>query len=412
MNGINKLSLAIAMTVYGLTAVAAVEDPGHVNWGPVEITPLLKMETGYDDNIYRNGNTEGLKKKGSFIYSTNPSVEFKAQKGLSIYAANLFVSDKRFSSESDADFTDYGLTGDIHQEFNSRNRLDANFDLGVYHDTGSTINGATDKEAPEYQRKQIGLTYGFGSIGAKARIDVFGSYSAQDYDKTSKTADGYEGRDRETVEYGATGYYRLMPKTNALIEIKQRNLDYDRRIGDTVKSGYDITSYMAGLSWDATAKSSGYAKFGRRYRDSKIAGVDTESANSWEVGISYMPRDYSVIQLSTSRDYGMESDNPQNAEFTKGTISTLGWLHDWSSRMSTNAFYSYNDTEVQSASGVTNKDRTVNTFGISADWKVRRFMTLSLSYQNVHRDESAKQVNIAEDSYRRNVYMLTADFSL
>ena len=412
MKGISKLSLAVAMAGYGLTAMAAIEDPGHINIGPVEVTPQLNVATGYDDNVFRDGNTTGLKKKGSMVYSIDPSVEFKAQQGLNTYAVNLFVSDKTFSSESDASYTDYGMTGDIHQEFNSRNRLDVDFDLGVYHDAGSTVNGATDKEAPEYTRTRGGLTYGFGSMEAKARVDVFGSYNDQDYDKTSKTADGYEGRSRETVEYGATAYYRLMPKTDALIEIKQRNLDYDKRASDTAKAGYDITSYLAGLSWDATAKSSGYAKFGRRYRDSAVSGIDTEGFNGWEVGVSYMPRDYSVIQLSTSRDYGLESDNPQNADFTKGTTSSLNWMHEWTSRIGTNLGYSYTDEEVQNAAGVTSKDRTINEFSVSADWEVRRFVTLSLSYTNTDRDESAKLVNTSEDSYRRNVYMLTAEMAL
>ena len=55
MKGISKLSLAITMAGYGMTAMAAVEDAGHVNMGPVEVTPMTTLTIGHDDNIFREG---------------------------------------------------------------------------------------------------------------------------------------------------------------------------------------------------------------------------------------------------------------------------------------------------------------------------------------------------------------------
>ncbi|WP_461536565.1 outer membrane beta-barrel protein [Spongorhabdus nitratireducens] len=408
MKGISKLSLAVALAGYGLSAAAAVEDAGHLTLGAFEVTPELRTAIGYDDNVYRDGNTVGLKEKGSFVYNINPSVEFKAQKGLSTYALTLDVNDKRFSAESDANFTDYALLGDVHQEFNSRNRLDLGFDLGVYHDEGSTINGATDKDAPEYTRKQADIKYGFGSMEAKARFDVFASINDQDYDKKNGS---YEGRSRKTTEFGTTVFYKVMPKTSALVEVKKRDLEYDKRSGDTAKPGYEITSYLVGLEWEATAKTTGYAKIGRRHRSADAKGVDSENFTGWEVGVSYMPVDHSVFQLSTTRDYGLESDNPANADFTKGTSTTLSWMHSWTDRISTNAGYTYTDEEVQ-RSAQTIKDRDINTFKLGADWKLRRNLTLSLNYEHSKRDEDRKVSTVSEDGYSRNVYMLTAELAL
>ncbi|MGY0215754.1 outer membrane beta-barrel protein [Endozoicomonadaceae bacterium StTr2] len=414
MKGISKLSLAVALAGYGLSAAAAVEDAGHLTLGAFEVTPELRTAIGYDDNVYRDGNIAGIKDKGSFVYNINPSVEFKAQKGLSTYALTLDVNDKRFSAESDANFTDYALLGDVHQEFNSRNRLDLGFDLGTYHDQGSTINGATDKDAPEYTRKQADIKYGFGAMEAKARFDVFASINDQDYDKKNGS---YEGRSRKTTEYGTTVFYQVMPKTSALVEIKKRNLKYDSRASDNgVKAGFDITSYLVGLEWEATAKTTGYAKVGRRHRNADNKGVSSENYTGWEVGVSYMPVNHSVFQLSTSRDYGLESDNPQNADFTKGTSTTLNWMHSWTDRISTTAGYTYTDEEVQRGAGAdagkTVKDRDINTFKLGADWKLRRNLTLSLNYEHTKRDEDRKVSSVSEDGYSRNVYMLTAELAL
>lgn len=404
MKGISKLSLAMAMAGYGVTAVAAVDDAGHVNMGPVEVVPMAALAIGHDDNIFREG--EGaLANKSSTVVNVDASAAFKAQQGMSTYEATLAAKNTSFTGESDANFTDYGVTGLIHQEFNSRNRLDVDFDLGRYHDAGSTIDGADNKEAPEFTRTRGGLKYGFGSTEAMMRADLFGNYNKQDY---QKTAGDKEGSDRETVEYGTTVFYRFMPKTDALVEIKQRELDYTNEQG----AGYDITSYLVGLNWEATAKTSGYAKLGRRYRDASASDVERQGYTGWEVGVSYMPVDRSVFQLSTSRDYGLESENPQTADFTQGTTSSVSWNHQWTGKISTNANYSYTDEEVQNRFGVSQKDRAINQFGLSVDWNLMRNAAVSLSYEVSDRDESARQSGVDANGYKRNVYMLSGTVAL
>ena len=405
MKGMSQLTIGIALAGYGLSAVAAVEEPAHIDWGVVEVTPLAGLNIGYDDNVFRNGVTDGLKDKSSTVYELKASAEFKAQQGLNTYAATVAAKNKRFTSEQDADFTNIGLDAKVHQELNSRNRLDVDLGIGNYHDEGSTVRGTTDLSAPEYTRTTGRLVYGFGGKEAMFRADLFGGYNKQDY----KTSNGLaEGNDRKTTELGATAFYRFMPKTDALVEIKQRNLDYT----GVNNAGYDITSYLVGLNWDATAKTTGYAKLGRRYRDSQVSGVDTEGYTGWEVGVSYLPLEHSLIQLSTARDYGLESDNPQDATFTQGTSTEVSWKHGWTSRISTRVAYRYTDEEVQSANGGALKDRTVNDFGVGVEWQLRRYATLGLSWNTIDRDEKALAAGQTPDGYSRNVYMLTAEMSL
>ena len=397
MIGMKKLSAAILLATYGTSAVAAVEDAGHINLGPVEMTPMAEFGVGYDDNVYREGQGD-LANKGSTVYKLNAEAGFKAQSGFSTYAATLAAQNTSYSSESDANFTDVAVTGDIHQEFNSRNRLDAKFDLGRYHDAGSTINGAIDKAAPEYDKSQGSLRYAFGAMEALMHADLFGSYDKKNYNSG--------GQDRKTTEYGATGYYQFMPKTSALVEIKERKLDYTQQ----QNAAYDITSYLVGLSWDATAKTTGYSKLGRRYRDA--TGTGRQGYNGWEVGVSYLPVDHSLIQLSTTRDYGLESDNPATADFTQGTTTTVNWKHQWTAKIDTRANFSYTSEEVQNNTGITQIDRTVKQFGLAADWNVKRNIKVSLSWQRNDRDESAVAVGSDPDNYQRDYYMLSGTVAL
>lgn len=404
---LNHLALAIALTGYGVTAAAAgLEDAGYINLGPVKMTPTVTAATGYDDNVYRAGSGE-LAEKGSSVYKLDASAAFAAQKGLSTYETTLAAKSTSFSRESDASYIDYGLTGKLHQDFNSRNRLDADFDLGRYHDGGSTVNGATNKDAPAYTRTQGGLRYGFGSMEAVVRVDVFGNYNKQKYQTSNGSA---EGSNRKTTEYGTTGYYRFMPKTDVLLEIKERKLDYTASAED----GYDVTSYLVGLNWEATAKTTGYVKVGRRERDSQTSGVKTENFNGWEVGVSYMPVNHSVFQLSTARDYGFTSENPSqnNTLFSKTTASTLSWKHQWTGKISTNASYTYTKEDIENRAGVLEKDRTINQLGLGVDWNLMRNVTVSLSYQNTDRNESVKVASASDDGYKRNLYMLTGTLAL
>lgn len=397
MKRLNTLGVAVALAASSMSVQAAVEDAGHFNLGPVEVTPQATLGIGNDDNVYREGQGE-LADLSSVVYKLAAEAEFKAQSGLSTYAATLAARNVSYASQSEANYLDFGLVGEIHQEFNSRNRLDVDFDIGRYHDAGNTINGAIDRAPPEYDRLMAGLKYGFGSMEARMRADLFASLNRENYKAG--------GADNKIIEFGGTGYYRFLPKTSALVEIKQRNLDYP----NNGNAAYDITSYLVGLNWDATAKTSGYAKIGLRSRDA--AGVSRENFTGWEVGVSYLPVDYSLLQLSTVRDFGLDSEDPATADFTEGTTTELSWQHQWTDKISTRLHYAFTDAQVQNSRSIAQIDRTVNQYGVAVNWNVLRNTTVSLSWENTKRDETAVAVGANPDNYDRNYYLLSASIAL
>ncbi len=404
MNKISKLSLAVALAGYGVAAVAAVEDAGHVQWGALEVTPAAKLQVGYDDNLYKEDDTETESPDSSTVYALGASSEFKAQRGLNEYALTLGALSKKFSQDSKHNFTDVNAAFAGHQEVNSRNRLDLDLGYAIGHDENSRVKEATDPSAPEYKKTTAGLKYGFGSTEAKMRFDLFGSYDKQDYK-------GTEGSDRRIKEYGAAAFYRFMPKTDLVFEVKDRQLGYTNvTAGADNNPDYDVLSYLLGLNWEATAKTTGFAKLARRERTA--SGIDKESFNGWEVGVSYMPVDRSVFQLSANRDYGLESDNPTSAAFTKSTATTLSWMYKATSKITTSVAYTLTNEDVEEA-GQVQKERTLKDLTLSADWKVKRNATVSLSYTNSKRDEKAKAGDPDDATdFKRNVYMLTAELAI
>ncbi|WP_281648194.1 outer membrane beta-barrel protein [Parendozoicomonas sp. Alg238-R29] len=373
---------------------AAVVAPASVQIGGVHLVPSLKSALSHDDNVYRDRTEQSSK-----VLNINPSLDIRAAKGADTYSLLLEADANRYFSERDADYTDYKAALTTHNEFNSRNRLDTTLRIGEINDAGS--KRTADNKTPEYIGKAADIVYGFGSLEAKARVDVFGGVEAKNYKKST-------GSDTRTNYYGATAYYRLMPKTDVLFEVKQRDLEY-KNVND---GGFNVTSYLVGVNWDATAKTSGFAKFGRRYRDAEASGVSDESYTGWEVGVSYKPLSYSLIQLSTGRDYGLDAEDPSSNSFTKGTNLTLSWQHDWSSRLTSNVSWSRVAEEVENQNGQTRKDRDTDTINLGLSWEVKRWLSVSAGFTRFVGDDDVKAVGVTDDSYDRNVYTIGLEASL
>ena len=404
MKGLNRIALAVmaASSVAAVpAAMASTDGPASVRMGVIEVTPTVKTTAGYDDNVYREGKNadKAVSEKGSKFLTIAPSVDFRAISGLNEYGITLDAKKVDFSSESAANYTDYGISADMTHEFTARNRIALDGEFAKKHDAGSYLS-TTKREPYEYTLKRAAGVYGLGAKTATMHFDLFANYAAKDYEKA------VDIKDNTSKEYGATAYYKVMPKTDLLLEAKKRNLDYD----NARNSGYDITSYLVGASWEATAKTTGYAKFGRRTRSADAAGVKDENFNGWEVGISYLPMPYSLIQLSTTRDYGLETENTETNDFTKGTTTRLDWKHDWTPLLTSRFYGSYTSQDVVNSGGKTQKDRTIKGYGLGMDYKVARWVTVSLDYNHTKRDEKVKVGT--KDNYSRNVYMLSASFSL
>ena len=407
----NKFARAIALhtTMLASAGVLATEDAGYINAGAFQLTPKLKTEVAHDDNVLQTKDNT----RSSTILTVNPSLEAKAINGLNEYSVLLDVDSNRYASEQELDYTDISATFDVHQEFNSRNRVDFSLFGGKLHDANSLI--ASGKRPPEYNKQTGNFVYGFGSEQAKAQVEVFGGLEKKDYKEKENNK-----KDSSTKTLGSTFYYRVMPKTKALVEVKKRAMKYDEKQkndnNQLVDAGFDVTSYLIGLSWEATAKTSGYTKFGRRSREAEASGIDRETSNAWEVGVSYQPLPYSTIQLSTTHDYGLESDDPLKADFTSGTNTTLSWNHEWSDRIGSRASWNMIREEVQGLGGQSFKDRETDTFSIGMSWKMRRWLTVHADYSREKRDESLKAAGLAADrianDYSRNIYVVSVEMTL
>lgn len=377
--------LAIAVTAASSSALA-VEAMSIKLADGLEFTPTLKVSESYDDNFREVENDE----ESSWITTIAPTFTLGAEGRKSAYKLSYSaVSDTFHSSQKDNN-TDHHLTADAGFEFNDRNRLKLN---AGYHDVEETAGLDQKVENDMFNTKNVGGVYTFGAQSARAQIDLGANYEELRYTNTGRlNAD----KERDTTALKSTFYYRVAPKTKVLLE--GRHTDYNYVTNDRLNS--ENVGLLAGVTWEATAKTTGTAKFGREKKDFDDSSISEKSGGMWEVGATWEPRTYSRFSLNTRRGF---DEGDSGASTIKSQSTTLSWEHDWAERLSSNVSYTRMDQDYQDIE----REDQIDTFGIGLTYEMRRWLDIGIGYKYSENDSDA-----ANESYERNIYALSFTASL
>ena len=380
-----SLAAAIASVV---AAQALAVEPASIQAGGVTITPTLDLSTAYDDNIRE----VGINDETSWVTSITPGVLIEALDRLNLYQLKYSARHDIFHSSHDDDNTDHHLNGLAHLEFNSRNRLD----LTTSYDrtesvTGSWVPGVNDK----LSTTRVGGVYGFGLPSAIMNFDVGVHH---DWRRSHNSGTINDNREYDKLGFNAVVYYRVAPKTRALLEY--RFDDYDYEVSNSPLSS-ERNALLLGVTWEATAKTTGTIKVGYEEREFDRKPFDDQDNVSWEADVTWQPRTYSTFTFSTSK--GTE-EGSVSANIVDTTRAGINWNHHWTSDVYTDLSYQYTEEDFESS---LNREDEVNQFGVKVSYDVVRWMTVGLGYTFKDRDS-----NFAIRDYDRNVYMLNFNFSL
>lgn len=383
-------SLAVAISG-ALCANAWALDPQSVKLGDgLTFTPTLQVSERYDDNFRAFNENE----ESSWVTSITPTFLLGAEGRKSAYQLQYSAVGDIFHSSHDDDNTDHHLTGDAAYEFNSRNRLKLN---AGYHRVEETAAQSTQtrraQENDKYTTANVGGVYSFGAQTARTQLDLGANYQELRYQNSNGlNAD----KERDTTALTGTAYYRIAPKTRALVEA--RHTDYDYVSNDRLNS-YNV-ALLTGLTWDATAKTTGTVKFGAERKYFDTSALNDNSGSMWEVGVKWMPRTYSTFNLQTRRALD-EGDDGASAIQSQST--TLSWKHEWLDRLSSDVSFSYTDNEYQDYE----RDDQLSVFGVGLNYEMRRWLDIGIGYKYAKNDSS-----IDFESYERNIYSISFTASL
>ncbi|AYC31449.1 hypothetical protein D3880_03155 [Pseudomonas cavernae] len=379
-------SLAAAVSA-ALCANAWAIEPQSVKLSDgLTFTPTLEVSERYDDNFRAVEDGE----ESSWITGITPTFVLGALGRKSEYALSYSAASDIFHSSHDDDNTDHHLNADAGFEFDARNRLKLNAGYDKVEETASLDQNV---ENDKYTTSNLGGVYTYGAESSRAQVDFGANYEELRYQNSDHlNAD----KERDTTALSSTFYYRVAPKTRALVEA--RHTEYDYVSNDRLNS--NNIALLGGLTWDATAKTSGTVKIGGEKKRFDDSSIDDKSGSLWEVGASWKPRTYSTFNLKTRRALD-EGDN--GASSIQSQSSTLSWEHEWLERLTSDVSYTYSDQEYQDI----DRDDKIDTFGLGLTYEMRRWLDVGVGYKYSENDSSAPN-----ESYQRNIYSLSFTASL
>jgi hypothetical protein len=351
--------------------------PAYASW-------WVGAGVGYDDNLFLTQNNE----RSSGFYVVSPGLRIDARSPSSVISLTHQHQVGRYWTSHDDDYVDHTTHAQADWAFSRRafGRVALDY-VGGHDPRGSTDRGISARP-DKYHLLIPQATFAFGAPGARGRAEVYYSYADKTYDNNRAVT---RFSDRTTQEFGGALYVRAAPKTYFLAEARQTDIDYDV----FNPNGGQERRFYGGVSWEATALTTGTLKFGRARRTFDSGGP-SDTFTSWEGYVTWAPRTYSTFDFLTSRQ---TNESTGLGRFIITEVYQVTWNHDWSSVLRTGLSGRWQRDEYQ---GFARTDDTAS-LGLRVGYKFRRWLVVGAEYNHVRRDS-----NGAAFDYDKNTYLLTA----
>lgn len=363
---------------------------GYVRLGdsPVFMSPYVGASVGHDDNVLLAPTHE----RSSTVYLLSPGVRFDARGGNSVFQAAYQGQAAHYTSSDDDDYVDHAASLQYDVAFSSRSFLRLGYVYARSHDPRGSTDRPVSNSPDKFRVSAPNVTYAYGAPGARGRVELYYVQADRTYLNNHEFT---ASSDRDTKEYGGAFYVRVAPKTYALVEARQTDIGYKQA------NPFDGNErrYFAGVSWEATALTTGTLKVGRMRR-SFDSGAPDNTSTSWEGIVTWSPLTYSSFDLRTAR-YTTESTGL--GSFIISSATAVQWNHAWNSRFSSSVLARYQKDQYQ---GFDRTDDTT-TLGFKVGYRFRRWLTFGAEFNHTKRDS-----NLPQFEYDKNVYLLTATGTL
>lgn len=286
----------------------------------IYLFPAATIGFGYNDNV----TAVSTGKKSSSIVMLSPEIVAEAKNRGDRYTASYVGNYGRYQSSSEDDFDNHAFWLGADNYFTTRFRTGVGAGYIVKSDARGTTS-VNSSVLPEPSRWHAPVVRGlavYGAKGAPGRLEFEASYMNKRYENNRATTESY---DVDIATFSGRFFYRVMPKTYALVELRDTESDYKLRTA--LNDNSDRRVYL-GVTWEATAKTEGTIKLGKAYKSFNNSTLKDASGNAWEIGVRWMPQTYSMVELETSKSL---YDSMGVGSYVTGTATTLSWDHKWAS---------------------------------------------------------------------------------
>jgi hypothetical protein len=356
---------------------------------PFYVTPYLGVAAGYDDNLFlTNGN-----EKSSSLYVVSPGVKLDARDASRVFQLSYQGQIGRYTQSSDDDYVDQNVMTTLDMAVARSTYMRLGYTYLRNHDPRGSTDRAISTSPDKYRLSSPEITVAYGAPGAQGRVEAYYNDATKRYLNNRTTT---IGGDVNTTDFGAAFYWRVMPKTYLLVEARQTKLSYI-----LPSSPFDSTNrrVYGGVSWDATAQTTGTIKVGslKKKFDSDLPSYST---TGYEGLITWSPRTYSRFDFYASR---FPQESTGLGRFILSDAVGVLWTHGWSSVLTTGLNARYQKDKYQ---GFDRNDDLV-IVGARVGYRFRRWLTLGAEYTHTRRDSNTNLFD-----YDKNLYLLTATASM
>jgi hypothetical protein len=361
------------------TAAYAVQPDGIMLGSGVTLLPGVEVSISDDSNIYLQENDE----TGSTITTIRPNVGLAADLGATQLAAYYEVESASYDADSDDNYLDQKLILGSEIEMTSRQAIGLDFSLEKGHDPrgSGSLEGETVVDPSEYTDTSFGGDYTYGADSAFANVTVYGDMFNKEYSNNESATDDLN-YDKTTI--GAELGLKVSSATRVLFELRNATLAYDTDTAIEEKDG-SIMTLLAGASWDIAGKTTGKVKVGTATRD--FDNGDSDSRFAWEVGVTWSPKTYSVLNLATSASTN-ETTGPGN--YNANQFTKLSWDHTFSPRWALNAKLSLNkDNFVVVDGDGDDRQDTTTAMGVEGIFSPNKMLDVTAGLEKSSRSSDA-----------------------
>lgn len=366
---------------------------GAVRFGNgIAIYPSAKIGFGRNDNLLATQSN----KLASSVTWLSPKMVAELMRGGDRYTLSYLGNYASYSNATSDNYDHHEAWVAGDNAFSERLRV--SWGVGYLEKSdarGSTNLGVTNE--PNRWNAPVARILGiYGAPGAVGRVELESSVMQKRYENNRTVT---AGSDVDISMVSGRFYYRFMPKTSVLAEVRDTQSNY--MLGTSTQDNTDH-SYFVGLTWEATAKTTGALKVGRTTKNFDSASRPDASAGSWEGSIRWAPLTYSTFSFVTGKSL---ADSTGVGNLTINTANNLSWDHAWASQFSSRLSAGMVKSDFVGA-GVDRSDETRNySFGIYR--QLGSHLRLGVDWTRTNRTS-----NQSVNEFQRNVTMITLQGAL
>lgn len=336
--GIARAGLRIVLGLCYVTSAPGFAQDQEKEPGPTLVRGAFSIESSLGFEALNNSNIfeSATDIQSSPIWKLAPKLLMRFEPARSRLELGYVGDYAWYERSSNDDYTDHDLEAGAYLLLGERSGLDvlasyedAHEDRGTELTEGYPPTSAAFPQYPDrYTTEKFLGRYTYGVSQTRNFLTLEGGTEALTYKNNRARTQQF---DLDETYGQATFGHRVRPKTSLELRIRVRDIQYDYSRPSGLGLDSQENRYLIGVVWEATTKTTGSVLIGHAEKKFDDPARPDFSGPNWEVAIRWSPRTYSHFDLSTER----YTEEPIDilADVTDTAIYSLGWSHEWTSRM-------------------------------------------------------------------------------